>query len=106
MPTSAPSVWSVLIYVALAALIFFSVKLYKKNPKKFRRAALTAAAAAAVLVIAFFALRAAGIRNWRCEECRDSFFGQAYYGMNGDEIMCRDCAREYWAPFDYKEHTR
>lgn len=58
------------------------------------------------VIITVIALRSNGIRRWECNECGKGFFGHAYYGWDGDESMCSDCAREYWMPFPYEEYAR
>lgn len=38
-----------------------------------------------------------------CDECGQERTGKAYYGMSGEDVMCEDCARDYWMPLDYTQ---
>jgi len=34
-----------------------------------------------------------------CDDCHKQFYGAAYYGPNGTETWCDDCARDYWSQY-------
>lgn len=40
-------------------------------------------------------------KKYECEGCGVKT-SKMYYDMDGDISYCEDCAREYWAPFDYE----
>lgn len=44
-------------------------------------------------------------KTYTCESC-DKTTNKAYYNLSGteDSVMCEDCARSYWMPFDYKDY--
>ena len=38
-----------------------------------------------------------------CDRCGKTYHGSGYYdSLDTNTVMCEDCAREYYAPFDYK----
>lgn len=43
-------------------------------------------------------------KSFVCESCGQTSSGEAFYGMGGNEVMCEDCARSYWMPFDYEQY--
>lgn len=43
----------------------------------------------------------------RCGNCKKTFHGAAYYdSFDRHFIMCEDCAREYYYPFDYHPYKQ
>lgn len=42
-------------------------------------------------------------KEYECRKC-DVKTSKIYYNYDGDIAYCEDCAREYWAPFDYKTY--
>lgn len=59
------------------------------------------AAAAAVAVLLAIASWNASAKE--CDRCGRTYHGSGYYdSMDTDIVMCEDCAREYYAPFNYK----
>lgn len=44
-------------------------------------------------------------KSYQCYDCKKTTT-KAYYDMDADEewVLCEDCAREYWMPFNYKEY--
>lgn len=48
-----------------------------------------------------------------CTKCRELFFGKGYYSSDAlwnpkaaDITLCKSCASESWAPFDYRDHVK
>ena len=38
-----------------------------------------------------------------CDRCDKNFIGDSYYDSMGTyDIMCEDCARQYYSPFPYE----
>lgn len=42
--------------------------------------------------------------SYTCYECGKTT-SKAYYDYSGEKeyVLCEDCARTYWAPYDYKD---
>ena len=38
-----------------------------------------------------------------CRRCNNPT-GKIYYDIDGDAAYCADCAKDYWAPLDYKDY--
>lgn len=57
-----------------------------------------------VLILGVCALTSCG-QKYTCHSC-DKTVSTAYYDMKADldYVLCEDCAREYWMPFDYKTY--
>ena len=59
------------------------------------------AAAAAVVVLLAVIFWVATAKE--CDRCGKTYHGSGYYdSLDTNTVMCEDCAREYYAPFDYK----
>lgn len=58
------------------------------------------------LIVVTMAMLLVGCDSKVCDDCDESFSGPAYYGIDGSEYLCKDCAKEYWAPLDYKNFKR
>lgn len=43
-------------------------------------------------------------KMWTCDTCGKTWRGAAYYGLNGDEVLCDECAKSYWSPLPYKTY--
>lgn len=70
----------------------------RKRP--FPRAGFIAAAAAVVVLLAVIFWVATAKE---CDRCGKTYHGSGYYdSLDTNTVMCEDCAREYYAPFDYK----
>lgn len=61
-------------------------------------------AALVVGLLLLFSLVGCG-ESYTCAVC-DKTTREAYYDANGniDYPMCKDCAREYWAPLPYESY--
>ena len=41
-------------------------------------------------------------QKYICRECENAVT-KAYYDLDGD-FLCKECAKDYWVPFDYEEY--
>jgi len=57
-----------------------------------------------VMTVLGISLLISACGRYTCENCEKST-NKAYYTMSNREefVLCEDCAREYWMPFDYKD---
>lgn len=55
-----------------------------------------------IMMCAIFVLGGCG-QKYMCRECEKAV-RTIYYDIDGDAAYCEDCAKEYWAPFDYNEY--
>lgn len=70
------------------------------HKRPFSRAGFIAVAA---VVVALLAIIFWNVSAKECDRCGKTYHGGGYYdSLNTDTVMCEDCAREYYAPFDYK----
>lgn len=42
----------------------------------------------------------------KCTKCGRRWHGNAYYGVDKKEILCDECAYEYWHPQRYENHKK
>ena len=42
-------------------------------------------------------------QKYVCKKCEKAV-SKAYYDIYDDVAYCKDCAKDYWAPFDYKKY--
>lgn len=60
-----------------------------------------------IIVIVLIAINSGLVdraRMWTCDSCDKTWRGIAYYGLNGDEVLCDKCAQLYWSPLPYKDY--
>lgn len=55
-----------------------------------------------ITVCTIFMLNGCGQKHI-CRKCEKAV-SNAYYDIDGDIAYCKDCAKDYWAPFDYEEY--
>ena len=63
-----------------------------------------------VLIVSLIAIPAS---LTKCSKCGTTFFGEGYYSPDAlwsssavNITLCKSCAAESWAPFDYKSHAK
>ena len=59
-----------------------------------------------VAILVFVCNLSKNYGEWICDRCNVVFSGKAYYGINGTETMCEDCAKEYWMPLSYQNYVK
>lgn len=57
-----------------------------------------------IVLIAINSGLVGGTRMWTCDTCGKTWRGVAYYGLNGDEVLCDKCAQLYWSPLPFKDY--
>lgn len=55
-----------------------------------------------LIMIFVLSLSACG-KSYTCRRCNKTT-SKIYYDIDGDAAYCGECAKDYWAPFDYKEY--
>ena len=55
----------------------------------------------ALLLVALLLVTLVACGSYTCYDCGKTT-SKAYYSMDEDRALCEDCARSYWAPFDYE----
>lgn len=43
-------------------------------------------------------------KAWTCDRCDKTWLGDAYYGSDFSDVLCDECAREYWHPLPYENY--
>jgi len=59
----------------------------------------------ALAIIMMLALSACG-KHWTCGKCEKEFYGAAYEDGFTDDVMCEDCAEEYYWPLPYEQFKK
>ena len=54
------------------------------------------------LIMSILLLSSCG-KQYECEDCTKKT-SKVYYDYHGNSYLCEECARQEWAPFDYKIH--
>ena len=45
-------------------------------------------------------------KQWTCDWCGKTWFGDAYYGSDHSDTLCAECASQYWSPFPYRNYKK